>query len=171
MSNLIEQYKERVRKRLSSPDDDSAMRMAEALCYPSFHPETLLRATCWPNGTTVRLVTVAASMWHCKEGAIPQQPERFQEIAKLSDESALRFWASIDALKPETIQTGKLFGVDGMSVEASYRQGDSLASFETWCPKAASPEGRFVHLIYDIAWKALKESASIDRLEQLRLYL
>src|SRR3989442_1762260 len=104
MSDLIGQYKERVRKRLSRREDDSTTRMAEALCYPSFHPETLLRATCGPNGTAFRLVTVASSMWCSGESAKRQQPERFQEIATVSDESALPFWASMDQLKPDTIR-------------------------------------------------------------------
>jgi hypothetical protein len=172
MSDLIEQYKQRVRKRLCRPEDQSAIREAEALCFPSFHPETLLRATGGPNGTTFRLVTVASSMWwHTDEGTQGKLPERLQEIALVSHESALIFWASIDALKPAAIQSGDSFGVDGMSVQATYRQGDLVVSFDTWCPDAGSPDGMFVHLLYDLAWEFLKEPTSIDRLEQLHSYL
>lgn len=171
MNDQIDQYKERVRKRLCRREDDPVMREAEALFFPSFHPEALLRATSGPAGTKLRMTTLTSSMWYAEEGATGEQPKRIQEVASVSAETALRFWQSIEELNPEAIRTDDAIGADGVSIETSYRHGATFTSFEAWCPDPASSPGKFVLLIYDLAWKVLKEPASIERLENLHGYL
>jgi hypothetical protein len=42
MTKFIDEYRKRVKKRLSRHEKLPALEVAEALCMPSFHPETLL---------------------------------------------------------------------------------------------------------------------------------
>jgi hypothetical protein len=58
-----------------------------------------------------------------------------------------------------------------MFVCAAYRGGGSENSFEAWSPDAASPAGRFVDLVYGLAWEVLSQRVSVERLEQLHGYL
>src|SRR4051794_40913228 len=108
-------YKERVRKLLKRDENNPIMRVAEVLCFPSFHPETLLRAVLDPVGTSFRLCTLDSSLWYCDESEGGPQPERFQEVCGVSTESAMRFWDAIDELHPETIGEEQRFGCDGIS--------------------------------------------------------
>lgn len=126
MNDFIEDYMDRVRKRLSRREDNPVKRMAEVLCFPSFHPEALLRVANTAAGTTFRLATFTSSLWYSEpEEAKGECPERVQEVAAVSPESAVRFWNSIDELKPEAIRPDNAIGADGMSVRASYHQGET----------------------------------------------
>jgi hypothetical protein len=172
MTDFIAQYKERVRKRLSRRDEEPVSQAAEALCYPSFHPETLLRATKSQKTTMFRLVTLTSSEWEAGHGdPANERPGRLQEVTVVPQETASKFWDSVRKLKPMTFQSEDGLGCDGMSVSATYREGEKVTCFETWCPTQASPLGRFVHLIYDLAWPVLNEQWSIARLENLHGYL
>jgi hypothetical protein len=172
MDDLIEQYVAIVRKRLSRQESDVVVRTAEALCLPSFHPEALLQATQGPRGAAFRFTTFTASLWYAGQAVgSGKTPGRVQEVAVVQPEIASRFWDAVDALKPHTIQTSRAIGVDGMAVHVTYQDGEAESCFETWSPDSASSGGRFVHLIYDLAWEVLKERVSIERLEQLFGYL
>ncbi|HUY89661.1 MAG TPA: hypothetical protein VMV10_13075 [Pirellulales bacterium] len=175
MSNSIDDYRKRVEKHLSRPEQQPVLEVAAALCYPSFHPETLLRACRQDvrtarrqdDKTTFRLVTLIESLWHSKLS----NPELIEEVAEAPVETARRFWQAIADLDLPTIRVEKSLGLDGMSISVVHTCGDTMTSFETWSPDPGSPEGKFVALLYSLGWELLKEQASIQRLEQLHGYL
>jgi len=142
--------------------------MAEVLCFPSFHAETLLRVTEKSDKTTFRLLTFSSRLWYSEEG---KEPRRFQETVAVSADQANRFWESMSSLNPRALCPRKAFGLDGMSISATYRQGESESHFETWRPAPESPEGEYVGLIYRLAWEVVQTETSIERLEHLHQYL
>lgn len=168
MTDFIDQYRQRARKRLSRKESEPVVRMAEVLCFPSFHAETLLRVTESPNGTAFRLSTFSSSLWYSEDG---KEPRRFQETVEVSPDQAGRFWESMTALDPASLCPKKALGLDGMSISATYRDGEAESQFETWCPAPESPEGQYVGLIYRLAWEVVQADTSIERLEHLHGYL
>lgn len=160
-------YRERVRKRLGRHEPEPVLELAEALCYPSFHPETLLRVARGAEGSKLRLVTLTENLWYSQA----LNPTRFQESAAVPPDVAEEFWKSIRDLNPPTIKVEEVLACDGMTVRASYECGDIEAVFDFWCPNPTSQAGQFVNLIYDLAWRVLTERPSIERLEQLHGYL
>jgi hypothetical protein len=140
MADFVAQYKERVRKRLTRQDVEPVLQAAEALCYPSFHPETLLRVTKNQTTTMFRLVTLTSSEWEAEHSdPANERPGRLQEVAVVPQETASNFWTSIGELRPMTFQSEDALGCDGMSVSAMYREGGEVTCVETWCPTEASP--------------------------------
>lgn len=167
MTDLHYEYRKRVRERFSIEERPPALEIAEVLCYPSFHPEAVLRACRHADKTTFRFMRLTESLWHAKLS----NPELIEEVAEAPLATTQRFWESIAALDAPTIQVEKSLGIDGMSISAVYICGDTTSSFETWSPNPSSPEGKFVVLLYDLAWELLREQASIERLEHLHGYL
>lgn len=167
MADFIEQYNERVRKRLGRHEPQPSLELAEALCYPSFHPETLLRVSRGAEDSTLRLVTLTENLWYSQA----PNPARIQEVASVPPDVAEEFWNRIRDLNPPAIKVEDVLGCDGMTIEATYAHGDTSTSFEAWCPSPQSPAGMFIGLIYDLAWGVLKEITSIERLEHLHGYL
>ena len=168
MSEMLDDYRNRVVGRLSSEEDATPSRLAEALCLPSFHPEVLLRVAEWSNGTTFHLATFTSSLWYSEPG---QEPSRMDEAIHVVPERAARFWDSIEGLSPQTIRDEKTIGVDGMLTFARWRRGEVTSSFEAWSPSPDSQPGRFIRRIYDLAWELVRGRLSIERLEQLHIYL
>ena len=167
MADFIEQYNKRVRKRLGRHEPQPSLELAEALCYPSFHPETLLRVSRGAEDSTLRLVTLTENLWYSQAPT----PARIQEVASVPPDVAEEFWKRIRDLNPPAIKVEEVLACDGMTVRANYLHGDAVASFEFWCPNSASQAGQFINLIYDLAWLVLKERTSIERLEHLHGYL
>ena len=168
MTDFIEEYRRRVRKRLSRSESEPFVQLAEVLCFPSFHAETLLQVTERLEGTTFRLFTFSSSLWYSDEG---KEPTRYQESIPVPQDLAELFWASIENLNPASIQHANAIGLDGMSVNAAYRHGKTETDFEAWSPAPESAPGRYICLIYDLAWKVVNKQLSIERLEQLHGYL
>jgi hypothetical protein len=168
MMKYVGDYVLRVQVGLAQEEFTPFYRLAEALCLPSFHPETLLRVTGGPAGTSIGMVTFGSSLWYSETG---RAPTRCEETAGVPLEQAARFWDEIEAVMPEAVRERKGIGLDGMTVKAAYRRGDTLESFEAWSPGPASSSGKFVHLLYDLAWDRLTERICIERLEQLHGYL
>ena len=168
MSEMLDDYRNRVVKRLSSEEDATPSRLAEALCLPSFHPEVLLRVAEWSNGTTFHLATFTSSLWYSELG---KEPSRMDEAIHVVPERAICFWDSIEGLSPQTIRDEKTIGVDGMLTYARWRRGEVTSSFEAWSPSPDSQQGKFIRRIYDLGWQLVRERVSIERLEQLHGYL
>lgn len=167
MTDFIDDYRRRVKKRLSRHEKQPALEIAEALCMPSFHPETLLRACRHEDKTVFRFVTLTENLWYSESPTVGRQ----QEIAEAPLEATQRFWQAIADLNPPSIQVEESLGADGMDISVTHSCGDTTTSFETWSPDQTSPDGRFVKLLYDLAWALLKDQASIERLEHLHGYL
>jgi hypothetical protein len=161
---MLDEYCNRVVKRLSSGEGATPSRLADALCLPSFHPEVLLRVSEVTTGTTFRLATFTSSLWYSESG---QEPGKVDEAIHVPPERAARFWDTIGELNPQTIRDGTTIGVDGMSARASWRQGKVTSSFEAWSPSPDSRHGKFIRRIYDLGWQVVRERVSIERLEQL----
>lgn len=168
MTDIVDQYKKRVQKKLCRAEKEDHSQLAEVLCLPSFHAETLIRVVKTADHTVIRLFSFTSSLWYSDED---DPPVRFQESAVVALSPASEFWNRIETLNPETIRTQQQAGCDGMSVTASYRKGDIEASFSAWSPDINSIPGQFLVLVYGLAWEALKESRSIQRLEQLHNYM
>lgn len=168
MTDFIQEYQNRVRKKLSRAESEPVSRMAEALCFPAFHAETLLRVTEGIQCTTCRLITLSSSLWYSDES---ESPTRLQESTVVSPDRALQFWELIENLKPETIRPEGSFGCDGMSVFVTFQRREMTSSFETWSPEPMSPPGKLVGLIYGLAREVMNVRSSIERLEQLHTYL
>lgn len=134
---------------------------------PSFHPETLLRACRHADKTVFRFVTLTENLWYSESPTVGRR----QEIAEASLEATQQFWEAIAALAPPTIEVEEVMGCDGMTVATVHTLGDITTSFEVWCPTPESPAGKFVTLIYELAWELLEDRGSIERLEQLHGYL
>ena len=167
MNDIHEKYVERVEKGLSRREGDSMQASAEALCFPSFAPEVLLRATKSPAGTLFRLATFTINLWF----SCDDQVSRVQEVKQVEPVRAESFWQSMEEINPDQIANGENFGADGMSVRATFQKGDSTHSFQAWSPDLASGPGKFVHLLYCLAWELLADQTSIERLEQLHGYM
>lgn len=165
---MIDDYRRRVVKCLSLGTLTGSSRLAAALCLPSFHPETLLRVVEGPDGTSFRLATLTSSLWYSEAG---QTPRRLEETVSVSSERASRFWDSVAGLSPQTIADDPQHGLDGMSVRCIWRQGSVDSTFETWSPAPESRHGAFIRQIYDLGWEVLGGRVSIERLEQLHVYL
>lgn len=171
MSDFLDDYRKRVRGHLSSSEVDPPSCSTEVLCLPSFHPETLLRVTATPSGTTFRLLTFTASLWYSQYSEGGKKPERLEEAVHVPQVQADRFWRSVDELNPKMIRDQSSIGLDGISIVASWNSGEAAVSFEAWSPSPESRPGRFLGLIYDLGWQVVKEHVSIERLEQLHGYL
>jgi anti-anti-sigma regulatory factor len=167
MNASIEEYMQRVQRKLSRGEDQPVLAMAEALCFPSFHPETLLRATRHPESTTFRLATFTSSLLYSGESHVL----RAQELREVAPKSAVQFWQSIEGMGPDKIKDETAIGADGMTVCATFSQGGSTTTFRAWSPGLASEVGKFVNLLYVLAWDVLKDRTSIERLEQLHGYM
>ena len=168
MTDFIEEYRMRVRKRLSRAESEPVVRIAEALCFPSFYAETLLRVTERRDGTTFRLFSFTSNLWYSDEG---KEPTRLQETVPFPEDQADQFWTSIENLNLSSIQPDTSMRDDGMSVNALYRHEENTTRFEIRCPDPHSPHSRVMDLIYSLAWSVLKSQVSIERLEQLHGYL
>lgn len=154
---------------------------AEVLFLPSFHPETMIQATQYSTFTMLRMATMTSSIWYYEQAAnvsvplgskpdvIP--PELCEETLKIDEPDGERFWRAIHALEPMSIPSTGTFGIDGMSIRASYHQADLSNSFTAWGPAPESPQGRFVGELFGLAWKLHTSKLAIERLEQLHGYL
>ena len=81
MADIVEEYRRRVRKRLSRAENEPVARMVDALCLPSFHVETLLRLVENSFGTTFRLFSLTENLWFCENA---NKVTRFQESVLVS---------------------------------------------------------------------------------------
>jgi len=175
VTDFLDDYKEHVHKRLRSrrgrqltaSEDESTI--AEVVFFPSFHAETILQAN-KARASELRLTTLSSSLWYSSEGSGPA-PQRITEKIQLDDCVASDFWSRVEELQPLAISDSEAAGLDGMSVEAAYCSLDIAHSFSAWSPSEDSPQGRFVVLLYKLAWAVLRNSTSIERLEQLHGYL
>lgn len=164
----LDDYMNRVRKRLSRGEREPILTLAEVLLFPAFHAESLLRVVESSEGTICRLVTLSSSLWYSDGDSIPT---RHQEAATVAPERSDRFWISMSQLAPGTITSAATSGCDGMSVYAAFREQGVSTSFSTWSPDPRSPSGKFIRLIYELAQEILKAPESIVRLEQIHGYL
>lgn len=168
MNDIIDEFYRRAEKRLAITESEPVLRLAEAFCFPSFHPEARLRVVERADGTMVRLCSLDAQLWAAEAG---QAPRKFEESAVVPAASAERFWAALSMLAPLDLAPEIAWGLDGMTITATYQQRDAQNQFLIWSPEPRSPEGEFVGVIYRLAWEFLTGDASIRRLEQLHGYL
>jgi hypothetical protein len=169
LTDFIEVYKHRVRDLLWPSETKGPSAWADALCFPSFHAETLLRVTEEEGETKCSLTTFGSSLWY--SGDSPEPLPLLNESTYVPAELARDFWQLIGNLAPESIKPEDMLGMDGISISASYQRGQVTAAIETWSPGPSSAPGQFVGAIYRLAWEVLSERFSIERLEQLHCYL
>jgi hypothetical protein len=89
----------------------------------------------------------------------------------LEQDRSVDFWQQVEDLQPQSIGDAKTIGCDGMSADAAYCTTSVGHSFSAWSPRRDTPQGRFLHLLYGLAWDLLHDDTSIERLEQLHGYL
>jgi hypothetical protein len=172
MHDHVNDYRTQARHRLAWEPSEPFSRSAQVLLLPSFHPEVLLRVGEGPTGTTLCLSTFTSSLWLSLYSPTRVRPERRVEAVQVPPERAARFWSALEEVKPQLLRDVPRVGYDGMILNASYQRGDST-SFAAWsaAPAPQSVIGRFVRVIYDLAWDVVKEPVGIERLEQLHAYL
>jgi hypothetical protein len=114
---------------------------------------------------------MTSNVWYSENTSTSNAPGRFEERVEPADTDAAILWCSLEALNPSTIKPPDTIGADGITVHAYYRQGSSNVVFEMWGADPSQRAGAFAHLLYDLAWKTLKNPLSVERLEQLHGYL
>jgi len=169
-NSIISDYKASVRERLRYRDRDEMPRIAKALFYPSFHPETLLRVIADGDGTTMELTSVESSIWYSGH-AEASVARRFTHKNIVAPNYALRFWTKLEAMLLAPFNIEETIGLDGISIEVDCRTLAGSANFEVWSPEPETHAGRLVGLIYDIAWEASSVASAVERLEHLHGYL
>jgi hypothetical protein len=175
MPDFIDEYHTGVHRRLRSQAGKTLApggeltRLLEVVFLPSFHPEAILQVST-ASTTTLRFTTFKSSVWYSENGHGPK-PERQTEIVQLAEGRVQKFWEAVDALRPETLQSTSICGVDGMSVTVCHSTVDAVHEISSWSPSEETPQGRLVLLLYRLAWDVLVEPISIQRLEQLHGYL
>ncbi|PQO41923.1 hypothetical protein [Blastopirellula marina] len=168
MDDFLKEHFQRVRQVLSPPEPEPVRQVAEALCFPAFHPETLLRVVDRTEGSTILFRTTDSGLWGSEEST---EPTEIEERTFVPFERAKQFWDAMSELNPVSIRPMESCGCDGMSINAMFQAGDQKSEFETWSPELDTPEGRFVELIYDLAWDVLQTPEAVLGLEHLHCYL
>lgn len=184
MPDWLVEYKNDVRNLLLPIPETLTHRSIYLLLWPSFHGETSLLVAEVEGLTSLEFRALSASYWHYSqhkkrvasgqpknEWSEPPEPRLLTESIELDETSAAAFWNAADERDIWGVADGNDFGIDGISVDVETSKGPSASDFHAWSPDLASPQGRCVDIVFQLAWNYVEENDSAKRLEEIFGYI